>query len=153
MNDVGYILGDHYLMDDETGLKIRASDSVKRWDGAMVHRNVVEPRHPQDTIKIRPERPMTGPVRSMPDAVFTGPLRSEVEVAVGPRATSLTLTSAVRMLPGDRLQVMQPTGEPFETFITLVVDTQTINISPPLPRGADAGALVVDLTALAEPIL
>ena len=40
---------------DVCGLKYKASDLLKRWDGAMVCKYDFEPRHPQHFIKVVPD--------------------------------------------------------------------------------------------------
>lgn len=51
-----FILGDSNAICDVCGWKYKQSQLRKRWDGAMVCSKDWEPRHPQDNIKIRPER-------------------------------------------------------------------------------------------------
>lgn len=51
-----YKPGDNYLICDQTGLKIRASQAKKRWDGAIVIADQCEPRHPQEFVKGIKER-------------------------------------------------------------------------------------------------
>lgn len=43
-----YRPGDNWIICDECGFKIRASESRKRWDGMVVCRADWESRHPQD---------------------------------------------------------------------------------------------------------
>lgn len=45
--------GDHLVQDDRTGFTEWASDCVKEWNGALVHRRHYEARHPQDFIRAR----------------------------------------------------------------------------------------------------
>lgn len=57
--------GDFNAICDLTGMKCKASELVKRWDGMMVRRQSVEERHPQDFIRSVPERiavPFSRPV-------------------------------------------------------------------------------------------
>ncbi len=51
-----YVPGDHYLICDECGFKVRASETRKRWDGLRVCTKDWEPRHPQDFVKGRKDR-------------------------------------------------------------------------------------------------
>lgn len=46
-----YKPGDNYVIDDVTGLKIRASKSCRRWDNAIVAKDQCEPRHPQEFVR------------------------------------------------------------------------------------------------------
>jgi hypothetical protein len=61
-------LGDWNCIDDESGFKCKASEMVRRWDGYMVKRGGGgdEQRHPQDLIRIRPERQSAPWVRPVP---------------------------------------------------------------------------------------
>lgn len=75
----GFRVGDYLMVDDESGLTHYASEMVKRWDGAMVHRSNNEPRHPQEFVKaypdpegltiIRPDVPAEAPTNVIPTYV------------------------------------------------------------------------------------
>jgi len=62
-----FILGDSNAICDVCGFKFKHSQLRKRWDGAMVCRADWEPRHPQDSIKIRPERNNVNDARIQPE--------------------------------------------------------------------------------------
>lgn len=49
----GYRAGDWNLICDVCGFKIKASDSLHRWDGMIVCRDDFEVRHPQDFVRGR----------------------------------------------------------------------------------------------------
>ena len=53
MNDL--VLGDHNAICDVCGFKFKASQLAKRWDGFMVCEKDWEQRHPQDTLRVKPE--------------------------------------------------------------------------------------------------
>lgn len=55
MSDL-YRPGDYYLQCDRCGFKIRRSDARKTWDGLLVCGKDWEPRHPQDYIKVTPDK-------------------------------------------------------------------------------------------------
>ena len=69
MTENAYIPGDHWVICDECGFKVRASDTRKRWDGMRVCSKDWEPRHSQDFVRgridkqrvpnARPEQPDT----------------------------------------------------------------------------------------------
>lgn len=44
-------LGDWLVVDDESGLTILASESVKLWDGRLVHHDQYEERNPQEFVR------------------------------------------------------------------------------------------------------
>jgi hypothetical protein len=50
------VLGDHNALCDVCGFKFKASELKRRWDGYMVCDADYEQRHPQDLIRLRPER-------------------------------------------------------------------------------------------------
>lgn len=150
---MAYREGDSYLIDDETGFKIRNSQAVKRWDGAVVHRNVSEPRHPQDLIRARRDRELAIPARPRPADLFIGPLTTQISGSAAIRATVLPVLSSVRMLVGDRLNVMLDNGDTFQTYITEITDTEHITVSPAIPSTVSDGNVVVNYTAISEPTL
>jgi hypothetical protein len=51
-----YRAGDHYVICDCCGFKVRASDTRKRWDGLRVCTKDWETRHPQDFVRGRMDR-------------------------------------------------------------------------------------------------
>lgn len=65
-----FILGDSNAICDECGFKFKQSQLKKRWDGAMVCSADFELRHPQDTIKARPERNNVKNARPEPEYRF-----------------------------------------------------------------------------------
>jgi len=46
-----YKPGDFYRICDLSGLKVRASETVKQWNGLIVHRDWAETRNPQDFVR------------------------------------------------------------------------------------------------------
>lgn len=154
MSEHGFVEGDHYIIDDETGLKIRASESRRRWDGHIVHRDVWEQRHPQDLVKGRIDRQIHGPVRPQGVDAFIGPLRTNIALAAAAGQTSIRVVSAVRMLAGDRIAIMLANGDTWATTINTVTDTENFVIpGPGLPSAIEVGAQVVNYTAMATPQL
>lgn len=54
---MSYILGDHWVICDRCGFKIRRSKASKTWDGLLVcTKSCWEPRHPQDFVRARADR-------------------------------------------------------------------------------------------------
>lgn len=51
-----YIPGDYYLLCEVCGFKIRRSEALKRWDGAMVCRKDFEQQQPLDLIEPRADQ-------------------------------------------------------------------------------------------------
>jgi len=52
-----YKHGDRNAICDLCGFEYKLSQLRKRWDGLLVCRKDWEPEHPQNRIRIRPERP------------------------------------------------------------------------------------------------
>jgi hypothetical protein len=46
-----YKPGDHYRICDRSGFKVRASETVREWNGLIVHRDWHEERNPQDFVR------------------------------------------------------------------------------------------------------
>lgn len=65
-----YRHGDHNIICDRCGRKIKASQSRKTWDNLVVCPEDWEPRHPQDVIRIRAEEPGVKDPRPRPDDYF-----------------------------------------------------------------------------------
>lgn len=70
MSDEHYIPGDNWLICDECGAKIRASQSRKRWDGMRVCPKDYETRHPQDFVRGRHDRQIAAVTRPEPPDTF-----------------------------------------------------------------------------------
>ena len=51
-----FVLGDSKSVCDRCGHDYKHSQLSKEWTGAMVCRDCWDPRHPQDSIRIRAER-------------------------------------------------------------------------------------------------
>lgn len=65
-----YVAGDNWIICDVCGFKTRASESLKRWDGARVCKADFETRHPQDFVRGRYDKQRADVVRSEPPDVF-----------------------------------------------------------------------------------
>lgn len=65
-----YTPGDYYIICDECGFKVRASESRKRWDGRRVCHADWEPRHPQDFVRGKADRQRVPDPRPEPTDVF-----------------------------------------------------------------------------------
>lgn len=50
-DNLHYVPGDYYQIDDRTGFKIRASTSRMQWNNLVVSPIVYEPRQPQDFVR------------------------------------------------------------------------------------------------------
>jgi len=71
LGDQDYLkLGDYNAICDVCGFKFKASQLRRRWDGYMVCSVDYEERHPQDLIKIRPDRQAVPWARPVPTDQF-----------------------------------------------------------------------------------
>lgn len=67
------VLGDWNAICDVCGMKYKASELRRRWDGYMVCESDFEQRHPQDLIRLRPEKQATPWARPEPDDTYVTP--------------------------------------------------------------------------------
>lgn len=65
-----FVLGDSKACCDVCGFDFHQSQLRKRWDGAMVCSQDFELRHPQDSLKPRPERSVVRNARPAPEYRF-----------------------------------------------------------------------------------
>lgn len=68
-----FVLGDANAVCDCCGFDFKQSQLRKRWDGAMVCAKDWEPRHPQDSVKARPERSIVKNARPGAEPRFLQP--------------------------------------------------------------------------------
>lgn len=143
-------LGDHRVVDDRSGFDIYASEAVTEWNGAVVHRDDAEERHPQELRRAKIDRQAARePVRPDPIPVFGGPLVTFLAADHAAGDTDLTVQSSARMVAGDFVRVMLDNGDSFRAAITSVVDSETIQIGTALPFAASTDKAVVDESAVA----
>lgn len=62
-----YRPGDHWIISDISGQKIRKSESVKDWRGLIMERENWSPKHPQLTIRPRQEKIAVQEARTQAD--------------------------------------------------------------------------------------
>lgn len=68
-----YRPGDFWRIDDRSGKKVRSSETVKQWDGLIVHRDEYEDRHPQDFVRGRTDHQNVPDPRPEPEGRTVGP--------------------------------------------------------------------------------
>jgi hypothetical protein len=68
-----YKHGDHLALCDVCGFPFHRSQLKRTWNNLLVCGADYEPRHPQDTIRIRPERNKVKDSRPEPDENFLSP--------------------------------------------------------------------------------
>lgn len=65
-----FVSGQWNAICDRCGFKFKSSELRKDWQGLMVDEKCYEARHPQDLIKIKPEKAIPEWVRPRPDDFF-----------------------------------------------------------------------------------
>ena len=70
MSNEGWVSGDHWKICDVCGFRVRASETRKRWDGAIVCDQDYETRHPQEMVRGRHDRQIVSNPRPEPTDTF-----------------------------------------------------------------------------------
>ena len=70
MASYGYVAGDHWVLCDECGFKVRSSQTKMRWDNLRVCLKDWEPRHPQEFVRGRKDHQRVDNPRPEPADVF-----------------------------------------------------------------------------------
>lgn len=169
--------GDHLVQDDRTGFTEWASDCVKEWNGALVHRRHYEARHPQDFIRARRDTSAqirdARPELSIADSNFSGPLSTTIaegveteryapmgalgQFALGAAeegsetnvagALAITVDSTSAMSAGDSVGIFLNSGDRHLTTITRVDSASVLAIADALPGSVSVGNVVVNYDA------
>lgn len=143
-----YRKGDHWVVDDRSGARIRASDSRMEWTGAIVHKDDWEPRHPQDFVRgVRDNQAVPNP-RPVPPAVFDGPLQALMTADANAGATTITIDESARFSGGDIIGVYAG-GTLQRLTVASVVDEFTLSLTAPLSGPVASGTLVTNFSAVA----
>jgi hypothetical protein len=75
-----YKIGDHNIICDYSGFKIKRSDARRTWDGYLVDKRFWEPRQPQDFVRGRVDKIAVPPNESRsesPDTFITSQVLPE----------------------------------------------------------------------------
>lgn len=150
-NDL-YRHGSHWVISDRSGRRVRAEEAKVEWNGAVVHPDEYEPRHPQDFKRAVVDRQVAAqPLRPPPVPIFQGPLVTALATAAVAGDQVLIVESSVRFEPGDQVRVMLDNGETFRTAVLAILDAATMTLALKLPWSAAVGQAVVNETAIAPP--
>jgi hypothetical protein len=150
-----YRPGDHYVLDDLSGFKVRRS-RTRTIPGGQTGQAVVdarrwEPQQPQDFVRgaaddqtVDVARPRQANRSMMVGTVVTQP------AAAG--ATGIVVDSTLGMNAGDTLQIMLDSGVNFITQAHAIVGVGGVTLAAPLPAsvgtlGDPMQNMVLDLTA------
>lgn len=147
-----YRKGGYWRIDDRSGERVRASDTLKEWNGAIVAKDAYEPRHPQDFIRGRLDKqavPDPRPVESVANAAFVGTPTASINAAAAAGATALVLDSTSGFSAGDRIAIMLDNLDRFlVTIQTLGPDGVSLTITAPLPFSVSVGNYASDYSAM-----
>jgi len=137
---MGYIKGDHWVICDSCGQKLRRSQVKKTWDGFMnCIRSCWTPRHPQDLIKTTPDR------SSVPNA---RPDRSSKLGSTAVRVQgvlddiTLDVDSISNVSDGDAIGIEMNTGFTHWTYVNGTPAGNTVTLGTCLPETTDVGNTV-----------
>lgn len=128
-----------------------ASDTVKEWTGAIVHKNFAEQRHPQDFLRSRRENMTVPDARPEPVAQFQGPLITETTADASAGATTLSVVASARFAATDRIAIMLSSGDAHLATVTAVPTSTSIEFAlSALPGAVASGAKVINYSATAS---
>lgn len=145
--------GDFWRIDDRTGFRVPASETVKEWNGAIVHRRHSEPRHPQDLLRARPNRMRVPDARPPPVDQYIGPLMTEITEAASAGDRVIDVLHTDRFLPGDRIGLYLGSGDMYRAIVQIVESSTELRLTAPLPDAVAVGGVVVNFTAVSPPVL
>lgn len=151
MPQSSYKPGSFWRICDRTGFRTRAEDTRKEWNGLIVRGTVFEMRHPQDFVRSGHDDQTVPEARSEPVMQFIGPLTTLIGADEPAGSTVISVASVVRFSVNDVITIILEDGSTFRTSVLTIEDATTITIPTPLPLAANEGALVVNITAYAEP--
>lgn len=155
-DDLHYVPGDYYRIDDRTGFKVRAKRTKKEWNNYIVREQSWEARQPQDFVRGRRDDQTVPDPRPRSPNVFIG---VQTTISVGPGGdfgpdfgpdfshgglTNLIFVeSAAGMNIGDPLAIQLDTQDNFYASIVAITGNGLL-LTRILPAPASVGNLVVD---------
>lgn len=155
-DDRHYVPGDYYRICERTGFKVRANRTKKEWTNRYVRDISFEMRQPQDFVTgVRDDQTVFEPRPRSTDS-FQGPLGTTLSANAVPSNAApflLNFTSTVRMFIGDTVSVMLDNGEMFKVILVDVPSQTSVQTDRPLPSKASSGNVVIDISAVSDPIL
>jgi len=152
-DDRHYVGGDWYRVCDRTGFKVRANKTRMEWTGRIVRDSSWEPRQPQDLVLgVEDDQSVSQPRPRQLDQ-FQGPLGSTLTADVAAGGYLIPIMTSKRMFIGDQVGVMLANGVTFRTFIEDVPTTTSIQVLPVLPYSATSGSVLINYSALSNPVL
>jgi hypothetical protein len=144
-----YRPGDHYVICDRTGFKIRASEAKREWTGALVRQQSWEARHPQDFVKAKADKQAALPQRARQIDRFVGPLITTVATRAEPGEVVLVVETTDRFAPGDRVALLDDGGSTFFAIVQAIASSTQL-VFLPFAAAVPAGSQVTNYTAVSE---
>lgn len=140
---------DFWRIDDRTGFRVPASETVKQWDGLIVSRRHAEKRHPQEFVRARRDDMTVADPRPQQVDPYIGPLRTELTAAAAAGARTLEVLHTERFLGGDRIAFPLVTGDMYIAVVQSVDSSTELTLTVPIPNDAPLGGTVSNRTARA----
>jgi len=119
-NDLYYVAGDNYFLDDISGFKRRTARDLRlQWDNVATSGHSWSPRQPQDLVQaVRDEQIVALARPRQPNQfVLVG---AAVAAFAAAGSNSFTVDSATGFSPGNLVQVMLDRGDPFQFTLAAV---------------------------------
>lgn len=155
-DDKHYVAGDYYRICERTGFKVRAGHTKKEWTNRYIREQSFEMRQPQDFVTgVRDDQTVFEPRPRSTDS-FQGPLGTVLNANYSNTYGApyfISVESTVRMFIDDKLTIMLDNGEIARVTIVDVPSHDSIQIDQPLPWAASRGNIVIDVSAMSDPVL
>jgi hypothetical protein len=133
-DDLHYVPGDNYLIDDISGFKVRASKARMQWDGLMAAGSRFSPRQPQDLVTGVPDDQTVAIARPRQVNQFTA-LATFINAPCAAGTNVLNVDSTVGWQVGYKAMVMLDSGVNFTAAVSSI-GAGTLQIASPLPGNA-----------------
>ena len=144
-DDLHYVPGEWYRIDDRSGFKVRNRRTRKEWTGLIVKDTAWEPRNTQDFVRgVRDDQSVTEP-RPRQANVFLY-LQTTLATLANAGAASLSLTSSQGMSNGDSIWVVCDDGSLLRTTLSGAPVGNTVTLAQGLPFKASAGNVFTDIS-------
>lgn len=144
----GYIPGDFWRVCNRCGFLYRASQTFKTWDGLYVCHEDFETRHPQDFVRGRRDNQNVPGARPEPIDNLIGPLNTLIAAAGIASDMTITVESAVRFAPADRLGIILNDGNVKIGIVSTVPTPTTVTLTSRLGGAVSVGNVVTNYSAV-----
>lgn len=142
-----YKPGDHNVICDRTGFKIKSSQARMQWDGSLVRKESWEPRHPQDFLRAIPDFQAVEDPRPDPAASYLT-VNQAYNALLDPDVSSVTASAAADGGNTGDGTVANLTADPSaESSYTLTV-TRVTRAAATLDPGDSGAFRLVDASGL-----